>query len=92
MKIFKSNKIYKIIMLLFIAYAVYTFGCQQLKLMSYENEKKYYEEQIATLNDEKESLERTKANMNTPEYIEKIARENLDMYMPNERVYIDVSK
>ena len=30
--------------------------------------------------------------MNTPEYIEKIAREKLDMYMPNERVYIDVSK
>lgn len=92
MKIFKSNGIYKIIMLLFIVYAIYTFGRQQLKLISYETEKKYYEDQIASLNDEKETLEKTKANMNTPEYIEKIARENLDMYMPNERVYIDVSK
>ena len=27
-----------------------------------------------------------------PEYIEEMAREKLDMYLPNERVYIDTSK
>lgn len=92
MKLFKSHKIYKILMAIFIAYAVYTFINQQLKLNSYQTEKAYYEDKIATLNEEKTDLEETKANINTPEYIEKVAREKLDMYMPNERVYIDVSK
>ena len=92
MKFFKSHKIYKLFITMFIIYAIYTFVNQNVKLNSYKTEKSYYESQIASLNDKKESLEETKANMNTPEYIEKIAREKLDMYMPNERVYIDVSK
>ena len=29
---------------------------------------------------------------NSNEYIEQIAREKLDMYLPNERVYIDIGK
>ena len=92
MKFFKSHKIYKLFIKMFIIYAIYTFVNQNVKLNSYKTEKSYYESQIASLNDKKASLEETKANMNTPEYIEKIAREKLDMYMPNERVYIDVSK
>ena len=28
----------------------------------------------------------------TSQYIEEVAREKLDMYLPNERVYIDISK
>ena len=92
MKFFKSHKIYKLFITMFIIYAIYTFVNQNVKLNSYKTEKSYYESQIASLNDKKTSLEETKANMNTPEYIEKIAREKLDMYMPNERVYIDVSK
>ena len=92
MKFFKSHKIYKILMTIFIIYAVYTFINQQIKLNSYQTEKSYYEDQIAALSEEKAALEETKANINTPEYIEKVAREKLDMYYPNERVYIDVSK
>ena len=33
-----------------------------------------------------------KTNINSLEYIEKIAREKLDMYLPNEKVYIDVAQ
>ena len=32
-----------------------------------------------------------KDNIDTPEYIEQLAREKLDMYLPNERVYIDIN-
>ena len=39
-----------------------------------------------------ESLNATKDNINSEEYIEQIAREKLDMYLPNEKVYIDKSK
>ena len=35
---------------------------------------------------------KTKENVNSPEYIEEVAREKLDMYLPNERVYIDMNK
>ena len=33
-----------------------------------------------------------KDNINSPEYIEEIAREKLGMYLPNERVFIDIGK
>ena len=33
-----------------------------------------------------------KANVNSNEFIESIAREKLDMYLPNERVYVDNEK
>jgi len=31
-------------------------------------------------------------NLETPEYIEAISREKLDMYSKNERVYININK
>ena len=36
-----------------------------------------------------DKLNEEKSNVNSPEYIEAIAREKLDMYLPNERVYVD---
>ena len=33
-----------------------------------------------------------KENLNSTEYIEDVARNKLGMYLPNERVYIDISK
>ena len=40
----------------------------------------------------KKELQKTKENVNSTEYIEEVAREKLVMYLPNERVYIDISK
>ena len=37
----------------------------------------------------KEELAQKKDNVDSLEYIEQMAREKLDMYYPNERVYID---
>jgi cell division protein FtsL len=92
MKFFKTHKLNKIILLIVLIYAVCHFITGAKKLDSYNAEKAYYEDQIASLNEEKEELIETKENMNSPEYIEEIAREKLDMYLPNERVYIDVAK
>ena len=41
------------------------------------------------LQQDKQYLEEEKQNTNSLEYIEKLAREKLGMYLPNERVYID---
>ena len=73
-------------------YIIYTFVSQQKTLNAYQSEQVRYEEQIAVQEERKEELNQIKANINSTEYIEEVAREKLDMYLPNERVYIDITK
>ena len=50
----------------------------------------YFEEKSTYEKEEyQETLANKKANINSKEYIEQVAREKLDMYLPNERIYID---
>lgn len=91
MKILK--KIYKKILFIIIAcYIVSIFVSQQQTLNSYKQDIKKCEEQIVEAEETKESLIAMKENVNSPEYIEQIAREKLGMYLPNEKVYIDIGK
>ena len=92
MNIFKINKLLNLILIFTAIYAVGTFVSQQSKLNSYNKDITYYTAQIEELNEKKDELLATQKNVNSPEYIEQIAREELDMYLPNETVYIDVSK
>lgn len=86
----KSNKIgKKILFVAILAYVIYIFIGQQKTLNSYKTEQKYYSEKLNKQLAYQESLYDTKANINSKEYIEEVAREKLDMYLPNERVYID---
>ena len=71
----------RIIIIAILIYVVYTFFVQQKELNAYKAEE-----------EKKEQLLETKANINSKEYIEEVAREKLDMYLPNEKVYIDISK
>ena len=89
----KTKKIYKKLFIIGIAiYVLYIFANQQKTLNSYKTAQQYYEEQISEKIAYKETLYSTKNNINSEEYIEEAAREKLDMYLPNERVYIDTSK
>lgn len=91
MKIIK--KVYKKILFIVIAgYIVSIFVSQQQTLNTYKQEIKKCEEQIAEAKQTKESLIAMKENVDSPEYIEQIAREKLGMYLPNEKVYIDIGK
>ena len=66
---------------------------QQINITQYKNEIKSLSSKIEVAEDElnqnKEDLEEEKQNTAKLEYIEKLAREKLGMYLPNERVYID---
>lgn len=66
---------------------------QQLNIIQYKDEIKALSSKIEVaeekLDDNKKSLEAEKQNTNSLEYIEKLAREKLGMYLPNERVYVD---
>ena len=87
------GKIYKrILMLLFAIYVIYTFVMQQQTLNAYKAEREQYNQEIQKTAQEKEKLTETKNNINSDKYIEQIAREKLNMYLPNERVYVDIGK
>lgn len=86
----KSKKMgKKLLLFAILLYIIYIFIGQQKTLDSYKTAQKYYSEQLNKQLAYQESLYDTRTNINSEEYIEEIAREKLDMYLPNERVYID---
>lgn len=91
MKIIKKHY-KKILICIAFAYVISILISQQKMLNSYNSEIKNYETQIAKEEETRESLTEIKENINSPEYIEQVAREKLGMYLPNERVYIDIGK
>lgn len=88
----KKNIIKKVIVLVFAIYVIYTFIMQQQTLNAYKAEEVRYEKELQEAKEEQEKLVQTRDNINSNEYIEQVAREKLDMYLPNERVYIDIGK
>lgn len=82
----------KILICIAAAYVISIFVSQQKTLNDYNAEIKNYDAQIAEAKETNESLTQIKENVNSPEYIEQVAREKLGMYLPNERVYIDIGK
>lgn len=93
MKKFNFKKVYKrLFVLIFGIYVIYTFIMQQQTLNAYQAETKKYNLEIEKAQEEQEKLNTTKNNINSNEFIEQVAREKLDMYLPNERVYIDIGK
>ena len=85
----KTTFLKKIIFIVVVIYAIITFINQQKILNTYEKQKENLQSQIASASEYQEQLNKEKENVNSSEYIEAIAREKLDMYLPNERVYID---
>ncbi len=87
-----KNILKRIIILVLAIYAAYTFISQQKLLNAYAKEGQEYKNQIEQATIEQKELNDTLQSLNSIEYIEEIARDKLDMYLPNERVYIDIEK
>lgn len=85
----KSNLLKKLIFIILLIYAIITFIKQQKILNTYSKQNESLQTQIAEAKEYQEQLNQEKENVTSPEYIEAIAREKLDMYLPNERVYLD---
>ena len=83
------KKLRKVLVLLLIAYAVFTIINQQKTLNKYGQDSLSLSKQIEEEKETKEELTQKKEDVNSLEYIEQTAREKLDMYYPNERVYVD---
>ena len=78
--------------MLFIAistYAIITLINQQITLNRYNEEQAKITKQIQEEKEYNNELISKKESVNSEEFIEEMAREKLDMYLPTEKVYID---
>ena len=90
MTLMRKNKLLKRILILIIAgYAIFTLVNQQKTLNQYSDNTEELNTQIVEAQEKKDELTKEKENVNSLEFIEQTAREKLDMYYPNEKVYVD---
>lgn len=87
----KRLRISRFVLVGVILYFMYVCINQQQSMDSYEKEAANYKSEIAAAQKENEKLQHIKDNVNSEEYIEDVARQKLGMYLPNERVYIDIT-
>ena len=82
----------RILLLAISVYVVYTLVSQQKLLNTYAKETAEYANQIEQATQNQTELNETLESLNSTNFIEGIARDKLDMYLSNERVYIDITK
>ena len=90
--IFKNKLIKKLLLVICFIYVAIVLINQQKVINSYNTQHEYYTAKVKEAKEYNQSLEEEKSNLNSKEYIEKIAREKLNMYAENERVYVDINK
>lgn len=79
----------KLVLIIIAVYSIITFFNQGKILKTYAANSNSLDKQIAEATQKQEELNTIKKNANSEEYIEEMAREKLDMYLPNERIYIN---
>ena len=86
----KNKKILRnLLIIAIIIYIAFVFINQQKTLNQYSKNTEELNQQIASEKATNEDLNQEKDNVNSLDFIEEMAREKLDMYYPNERVYMD---
>ena len=85
----KKKLIRNIIIILALIYAVFTLIKQQIVINQYVSTSRDLASQIEQEKEYKDELAKKQEDINSDEFIEDEAREKLDMYLPNEKVYID---
>jgi len=90
MKLNYKKLLKKVIIVICAIYFGITVYNQQKVLNKYKKDIIATQKEIDEGTEYKESLVALKENASSLDYIEKIAREKLNMYKPNEKVYIDI--
>lgn len=88
----RGNRPFYMILLVIGLYVVWIFVSQQMKLHELTEQEAAYKKRVEVLKQEVARREEEVKNGNTPEFIEKVAREQLKMVKPNEIIYIDMHK
>lgn len=88
----KKRKFYgRLLVGLILIYSVFTLINQQKVINQYSKNSKDLSLQIEQAKEENNKLVAEKDNVNSKEFIEERARDMLEMYYPNEKVYVDTS-
>lgn len=90
----KRNRQYYVRILVFVSffvYIAYTLINQQFSINAKKEQLKAINEQIVCAESEREELDEQLKTVNTPEYIEKVARHELGYALPDEIVFVDAS-
>jgi len=88
----RKIRIRHILMLLVIFYLGSIFISQQKMINKLDKERQEKKQEITNLENDIKNLEGKIQYTDSLEYIEKIAREELKMVMPDEIIYIDIGK
>ena len=89
----KNSFLLKIVLLIFVGYVVFTFVNQQMQInqKKVEYEQKVQEVAVQNIKNEEMSKVVNSTDKESQEYIEKIARENLDFAKEGERDFVNIS-
>lgn len=88
-----SKKIYlKLLIYIAAIYVGITLFNQQKTLNQYTADSEYINNEIKEAEKYSQELANQKDQVDSLDFIEKTAREKLDMYYPYETVYVDISK
>lgn len=86
----KVRKLYiKLLIIIIGIYVAITLINQQKTLNEYARTAKNIKTQIAEQEKTKQELTEKQEKVGSLEFVEETAREKSDMYLPNERVYLD---
>ena len=85
----KQKTLKKLFVLVIVVFFSFIFADQQKTLNQYSQNSDELEAQIEEAKEYNDELSKQKEDITSLDFIEKTAREKLDMYYPNERVYID---
>lgn len=86
----KNKKLYKKLLFIIASlYVIVTLVNQQKVLNNYRKNEEELSKKIEEKTEYRQELAEIKENVDSLEYIEEVAREKLEMYLPNERVYED---
>ncbi len=88
----KRNILRNICILLILIYIAYILINQQTTLNKYTDTSESLNLEIKEEIALKEELQSQKDNVESLDFIEEMAREKLDMYYPNEKIYVDNGK
>lgn len=75
-----------------LIYFITTLITQQLSISRQNKRIEELQNRVSEAQQQAESLKSEVDNLNNPEYIERIAREQLGLVRPNERVFVDSNK
>lgn len=87
----KRSLIISVVSIVFFVYVGYTFITQQITINNKKAELEAINEQMVAEQAEKKALEQEKKTVNTPEYIEEVARTELDYAAPDEIIFVDAT-